>query len=290
MIKLCKPFPFAIIVAIVAANAHCASFTAEVSGTGKPVILIPGLGCSAEVWRETAAHLNKEGYQTHALTLAGFGGTKAIAGDHFLDTVREDLATYIRDKKLDHPVIIGHSLGGFLALWLSETNPDLPGRVISVDGLPFLTAIMNPAIEPEGVMAVAAATRKQFTSASDEQFKQMQRQSIESMVSSPENIEREMKVTAIADRAAFTEATLEMTVTDLRPELKSIKAPVLVLGAWIVYKEYGASHNSATQLYAAQFPNFPAVKLVMSDTAKHFIQLDAPDWFYNQVDQFIEAK
>jgi pimeloyl-ACP methyl ester carboxylesterase len=285
-----KSFTFAIIVAITTATAHAASFTVEVSGTGKPVILIPGLGCSAEVWQETVAHLNKEGYQTHALTLAGFGGTKPLPGDHFLATVREDLATYIRDKKLDHPVIIGHSLGGFLALWIAETNPDLPGKIISVDGLPFLTALMNPAITPEGAQNAGTATRKQFNAASDDQFHQLQKQSVESMVTSPENAARETKVAATADRAAFTEAMVEMTVTDLRSDLPKIKTPVLLLGAWIAYKDYGATHDSTTQLYAAQFANFPAVKIVMNDTAKHFIQLDTPDWFYNQVDQFLQSK
>lgn len=285
-----KPFAFAIIVGITTATAHCASFSVEISGTGKPLILIPGLGCSAEVWHETAAHLNKEGYQTHALTLAGFGGTKPIPTDHFLATVRQDLASYIQENKLDHPIIIGHSLGGFLALWIAETNPDLPSKIISVDGLPFLSAIMNPAITPEGVQNLVAATRKQFTSVDDAQFKQMQKQSVESMVTSPENVARELSVAATADRAAFTEAMVEMTGTDLRSQLPKIKVPVLVLGSWIAYKDYGATHESSTQLYSTQFTNLPTVKLVMNDAAKHFIQLDTPDWFYNQVDQFLQTK
>ncbi len=272
-------------------SAQPSSFTVEVSGTGKPVILIPGIGGSAEVWRETAVHLNSAGYQTHSVTLAGFGGTKPLPpSDHFLATVREDLASYIRDKHLDHPVLIGHSLGGFLVLWLAETNPDLPSKVISVDGLPFLTALMNPAVTPEGVKNATEATRKQFNSASDDQFKKLQHESLESMITSPANIDREARVAATADRAAFTEAMVEMTAIDLRSQLPTIKAPVLILGAWIAYKDYGATHASAQQLYATQFTNFPAVQLVMCDTARHFIQLDAPDWFYNQVDQFLQTK
>ncbi len=268
------------------------SFTVEVSGSGKPVILIPGLGCSSEVWRETVVHLNKEGYQTHALTLAGFGGVAPLPtpNDHFLATVREDLVTYIKTNKLDHPVVMGHSLGGFLALWLAETNPEIASRIISVDGLPFLTAIMNPTITPEGVKRVAADTRNQFESATDEQFKQRQRASVASMIVAPENVEREMKVAALADRNTETEAMVEMMSTDLRPQLTAIKAPVLVMGTWISYKDYGATHESGFQLYSAQFGNLPTVKLVMNDTSKHFIQLDAPDWFYNQVDQFLQGK
>ena len=72
--------------------------------------------------------------------------------------------------------------------------------------------------------------------------------------------------------------------------LPDLLALAWFLGAWIAYKDYGATHDSATQLYATQFANAPAIKLVMSDTAKHFIQLDTPDWFYNQVDQFLQSK
>jgi alpha-beta hydrolase superfamily lysophospholipase len=162
--------------------------------------------------------------------------------------------------------------------------------VISVDGLPFLTALMNPAIAIEGAQNVADATRKRLDAGSGDEFTKMQKQYVESMISAPENMQREVKVAATADRGAFTEAMVEMMLIDLRPKLPCIKIPVLVLGAWIAYKDYGATHDSTAQLYAKQFENFPAVKLVMNDTAKHFIQLDAPDWFYNQVDQFIQAK
>ncbi len=79
------------------------SFKVDVEGKGAPVILIPGLGCSSEVWRETVAHLNEKEFQTHALTIAGFGGTKPISTDHLLNTVRDDIAAYIEQNKLDHP-------------------------------------------------------------------------------------------------------------------------------------------------------------------------------------------
>lgn len=54
------------------------AFSVEVRGSGRPVILIPGLGCPASMWRDTVAHLHGLGYQTHALTLAGFAGKPRI--------------------------------------------------------------------------------------------------------------------------------------------------------------------------------------------------------------------
>src|SRR3954454_7320685 len=94
------------------------SFIVEVSGHGPAMILIPGLSCSGAVWNETVAHF-KDHFECHVLTLAGFAAQPRIEPP-FLETVRHDLATYIHDHHFNHPVIIGHSLGGLLALSLAS--------------------------------------------------------------------------------------------------------------------------------------------------------------------------
>ncbi len=264
------------------------SFKVDVEGKGAPVVLIPGLACSSEVWRETVAHLNGEGFQTHALTIAGFGDTKPIATDYLLATVRDDLAAYIRQNGLNHPVLIGHSLGGFIALSLAAKFPDLPGKVISVDGLPFLPAMINPAITPEGARNMAAGIKAQMlTPQTKEKREQTTRESLASMITSPENIDRETKVDVRSDQRTVAEAMLELMSADLRADMAKIKAPVLVLGTWIAYKDYGVTRASQIVAYKKQFERLPSAKIVVSETSRHFIQLDAPEWFYSQIDQFL---
>jgi len=57
-------------------------------------------------------------YQIHVLSLAGFAGVPRVAGP-LIENAREGLAAYIRTNHLEKPVIVGHSLGGFLAwIWL----------------------------------------------------------------------------------------------------------------------------------------------------------------------------
>src|SRR5262249_12529987 len=110
------------------------AFTVEVTGKGRPVILIPGLGCPASVWKTTAEHLAPS-YEVHVLSLAGFAGQPAI--DRAIPgAVKDDLIKYIQEHKLEKPVIIGHSMGGFVAFWLAEAAPALVGPVISVDSGP----------------------------------------------------------------------------------------------------------------------------------------------------------
>lgn len=265
------------------------SFTVDVEGQGRPVILIPGLSCSAEVWSGTVTHLNAEGFQTHALTLAGFGSTSPIHADNqYLQTVGDDLASYIEQNKLDHPILIGHSLGGFLVLWVAATHPNLPGKVISVDGLPYLAGVINPAVTPEGAKNMAASMAQGIASGSDDKYKADTKQTLEGMITSPQNVDRELKVALTSDRATSAEAMKEMMETDIRPEMSKIRVPVLVLGSWIAYKDYGVTHDSTLALYSKEFAGHPGTKIVLNDTSRHFIQLDAPDWFSSQVDAFIK--
>src|SRR5206468_2702470 len=74
-------------------------FAVKVTGSGKPMILIPGLACSGDVWDSTVAHF-KDRYECHVLTLAGFAGQPALKGDAaFSDTIVKGIAKYARDKK-----------------------------------------------------------------------------------------------------------------------------------------------------------------------------------------------
>ena len=82
------------------------SFVVKVTGQGRPIIFIPGLSCAKAVWDGSVAHL-KDRYECHVLTLAGFAGQPRIEPP-FLESVCKDLAKYIREHKLDHPVIVGH--------------------------------------------------------------------------------------------------------------------------------------------------------------------------------------
>lgn len=114
-----------------AAQARSAptSFRVSVHGKGKPVIFIPGLACGGEVWDATVAHLG-DNYESHVLSLAGFAGTPTIAAA-LLPTVHDELIHYIRDQHLVRPILVGHSLGGFMSFWIKIVAPVL---VIAADG------------------------------------------------------------------------------------------------------------------------------------------------------------
>ena len=123
-----------------AASAQPASsFGVDVHGTGAPVLLIPGLSSSGQVWDATVAAL-EDRYEVHVLSLAGFAGRPAVEGA-FLPRVRDDIVAYVRSHNLDRPAVVGHSLGGFLSFWLAASEPTLFGPIVAVDGVHCVSSV-----------------------------------------------------------------------------------------------------------------------------------------------------
>lgn len=272
------------LLAVPALAGNPPSFHVEITGKGKPMILIPGFASSGATWDSTVAHY-KDKYECHVLTLAGFAGEPRIDAP-LLETVRIDLAAYIRDKKMDKPVIVGHSLGGVLALWLAEREPSLVGPLVIVDSLPFLAAVMNPGATAESMKAPAEQMRKMFSGPPNEESEKRTETSIKAMVTKPADAETIVGWSRKSDRVAMGDAIYEMMTTDLRPDLDKITSPTLVIGTWIAYKQY-ATREQVEKNFRAQYEKLAHYDFVLEDTARHFVMLDDRDGFFQAVDRFL---
>ena len=264
-----------------------ASFHVDGTGKGPTMILIPGLASSGRVWDSTVARYSGR-YECHVLTLAGFAGQPAIDGP-FLETVRNDLAKYIRDKKLDKPIVMGHSLGGFLTLWLASKEPDLVGPLIIVDSLPFMGAIMDPKATPETAKPMAEMMKKQIDGPPGEESDKAVAAQIHSMVTGDADFNTIMGWSKASDRNAVGEGMYELMTTDLRTDIASIKSPTLVLGTWIGYKAY-TTRETVEKNVRAQYAALPGAQIQIMDTAKHFIMYDDPKGFFQAVDAFLKSR
>ncbi len=264
-----------------------AAFAVKVRGHGKPVLLIPGLSSSGAVWDGTVAHLS-EHYECHVFTLAGFAGQPRI-GEPFLETVRNAMADYIRQMKLDRPIIIGHSLGGFLALWLAAKNPELPGPLVILDAVPFLPAVFNPTATAESTKPMAEQMRTGMA-AGGEAFLKQSAAAVKKMVAGKENFDLVMSWAETTDPVAAADGMYDMFTTDLRLDVAAITAPVLVLGTWVAYRDNDADTETRGQVeknFISQYARLNGVKIALADHAKHFIMLDDASWFYRQLDAFL---
>lgn len=243
------------------------------------MILIPGLESPGAVWDGAVSHYQAR-YRMHVLTLAGFAGEPALPGLRLRD-VRDGVIRYIRENKLDRPVIVGHSLGGFLALWIAAAAPELTGPIVSVDGLPFLPALLNPAATAAAGLEDAERMRKLYASLGPAQMEAMARMALTQMISEPKNIEMATAWAAKSDSAFVGQAVYDLMATDLRGEMAEIRTPVLLVAAG---KALG---DRARQAYEEQVERARDRRVVVAPEALHFIMFDDPAFLWSAIDSFL---
>lgn len=261
----------------------------SIVGKGQPMILVHGMSCSADVWNEVIEHYKKD-YEIHLVTLKGFGNKESVESEHFLKEVRNELIDYVKINQLKNTILMGHSMGGFLSLWAASEAPDLFAKIISVDGIPYFPAIQMPGLTPERAQSMAQQMQANMKNVSEEAFAQQQNMIIAGMIATPEKREEVVEMGINSNRDVTTQAYAEMYTTDIRSEMSKVKTPVLVLGAWAAYEQYGSTKAAVESNYKAQCKDINNVKVAVADEAYHFIFYDEPEWFFNQVDRFLASK
>lgn len=252
------------------------AFADKISGHGRPVIFIPGLASPGSVWDGTVAHLGGR-VEAHVLTLAGFAGQPPIAAP-LMHAVRDQLVEYIRAEHLDHPIVVGHSLGGVLSIWLAETDPDIAG-IVDVDGMPFLPAAQDPNATAE----TAGPRGKQIgdTIAGGSDYAQNVKRFLSGMITKPDDLERIAAEAAKSDQATVGHAFGELFALDLRPDLGKIAIPVTIVAS----TDPDVPEATFAKAWHAQIDAIPHVDFTLVPGAKHFVMLDQPDAFYALLDK-----
>jgi N-formylmaleamate deformylase len=240
------------------------AFTAKVTGVGRAVIFIPGLACPGEMWDDTVERL--EGVQAHVLTLAGFAGTKPIKPPLVAKT-RKQLVRYIRSNHLKDPIIVGHSLGGFIAYWLAATAPDVVGGIVVVDAGPRYFADDEE----------ARLLRNTWAQAGDDELPVQIKTVFSWMTSDPKHVAPFIDQIAKSDRQTIGDAIFELVKTDITDKVGSITAPVL-----LVLADGGLQGR-----YRKQAAAIDDLQVIVVPKAKHFVMLDQPGPFARALSDFI---
>lgn len=269
------------------------SFKVQVTGQGRPMILIPGLMSSGDTWKSTVARY-QDRFRCHVLTLAGFAGVPPIK-DPLLATVRRELVDYIRAQQLDRPVIVGHSLGGTLALAIAAEHPALTGPVVIVDSLPFLAGAQMQAKTLDDAKAGIAAMRTYMSMQTPEQFQAFIKAgtATEFMVTKPADHDTIKQWGLGSDQRTVADAMADLMSMDLRMDVAKITAPTLVLGSWAglheQLKKYGIALSRAdvVRTFEEQLAKLPKLHFAIAESARHFMMYDDPQWFFAELDQFL---
>lgn len=92
-------------------------------GQGFPVVLLHGFCETHMIWSDLAVALSSR-YSVWMPDLPGFGESKSLQDGFSIEDVAEKVYTSLKEKGLDEFAIIGHSLGGYVALAMAAKHPE----------------------------------------------------------------------------------------------------------------------------------------------------------------------
>lgn len=256
-------------------GAQNKAFDVQVKGTGNPILLFPGFTCTGEVWDDLVSQLSKTN-ECHIFTFAGFGNVPAIEFP-WLSKIKEDLTSYISEKKLQRATIIGHSLGGTLGLWLATDEDSNFSKIIVVDALPSIGALMMPNFNPDTI-TYDNAYNQSILEMNSEGFDLMATQMASNMSL---NTEKHALIKAWilkADRKTYVYGYTDLLKLDLREQMTKITVPVTILAATQPYGEETVKKN-----YLEQYKNLENYSIKYATESAHFIMFDQPEWLLKAI-------
>jgi 3-oxoadipate enol-lactonase len=91
-----------------------AQLDVAVSGSGDAVVLLHGFPLSREIWDAQVRALS--GYRVVAMDLRGMGASRVIDGPYLMESLAGDVAAVLDALGIERATLVGHSLGGYVAL------------------------------------------------------------------------------------------------------------------------------------------------------------------------------
>ena len=255
-------------------------FEVAKTGTGKQaIIFIPGFASSGDVWNETRANFEKE-FTCYTFTMAGFAGVKPQPNASFKNWETE-IVNYIKANKIEKPIVIGHSMGGVLALAIASDYPELISKIVVVDALPCLAALRDPSFKSKENNDCSSMVN-QIGAMSEDEFLQMQKRNMAMLLADASKQDEVISWSMKSDRKTFSEMYCDFSNTDLRDKIVAIKCPSLIL------LEFGFSNFK--EPIEAQYKNLKTASFQYSNKGLHFIMYDDKEWYLAQLSNFVKSK
>ena len=258
-------------------------FSDEIVGQGPDILFIPGLASSRDTWKATAERL-KDRYRLHLIQVAGFAGEPARANGQgpVLVPTAEAIDAYLVEQHLAPTVVIGHSLGGTIVLYLAEHHPADLKKAMMVDTLPYYAMLM---LGPNATLAqatpIAEAIRSGKSKMTDAQHAQM----MAAMATSPADRAMIEGWSKASDPSVVQNALADDMELDLRSGLGAISTPVTL--AYADYVPLGAPKGRNDATYHAFYADAKTMTLVPVSSSLHFVMLDQPAQFNAALDTFL---
>ena len=252
--------------------------TIETIGKGKPILFLPGFTAPGSIWKETIQNLTLE-RESHLVSYAGFNGNKPIEMPWY-SNIKNALVEYIKENNMNNIIIVGHSMGGNLAVDIAAELNNKVSKIIIVEALPCMREIMMPNVPAENFY-YSSPYNTQMLNMDKAQFQGMATMMASNMTLKEDKKEIIKDWILKADRKTWVYGYTDLLKLDLRTVLNKIKCETLIIGASF------PDVVVAKQNYEDQYTNLTNKTIIMASNSKHFLMFDQPEWFYKTVNDFL---
>jgi pimeloyl-ACP methyl ester carboxylesterase len=248
-----------------------------------PVVLLPDLGAGPWEWAALIPHLSPA-RGVYAVSLPGTDGLDTAAPPLF-PRVEADIQTMLARLNVDHPVLIGHGLGGMIALALAEEQPDRFAAVVAVDASPVLPGTENDDYATRRAKAAAAAAVRRTPA----QFLAFAKKTASSDAIDAANADAIAAHLAQTAPGAFAQWSSEELAFDARPTLARIAVPIVAVAPTDTFQHDAADETQRKALVTKRFAGARSFTADVLGPARSFIMIDQPDAFASVVDTLLRA-
>jgi pimeloyl-ACP methyl ester carboxylesterase len=246
----------------------------EVYGRGRPVILLHGWLGSWGLWQETMGYLGRY-YRTYALDFWGFGesGKKRETYDvqDFVGLVNQ----FMEQLGIASAPLVGHSMGGTVSLSVAIRYPARTRKVVVVSSPVHGSSLAFP-LKLAGRQWIARLLFNMMWT-----FRLGVRMASPFICRDPrfpQMMDSDLTKTTVQ---SFLMSIASLRRTDLRPGLDAIKIPVMGM--------YGDRDNIVSpKQWQPLLKGVPHARIVRWEKAQHFIMLDTPQDFMEQLKNFLD--
>lgn len=259
---------------VLASKAWAAPFASRriavtTRGAGRDVVLIAGLASGPGLWNGVVGAL--PGYRWHLAHVRGFAGlaADANASGPLVQPLADEIARYIAAVGLERPAIVGHSMGGTLAMMLGLKG--LAGRLMVVDMLPEGAAMVGGTAQGMGFLADQLGQYFTGTKAGRAYLAQML---------------ADMPGARGSDPDVIANALRDLANVDLGPQLARLTAPMEVVYA---VGSDAAQAGEIGRTFRAAYAAKRGVRLVPIGPSGHVVMADQPARFNAVLGDFLKG-
>jgi pimeloyl-ACP methyl ester carboxylesterase len=245
----------------------------EVFGRGRPVLFLHGWLGSWRYWFPTI-EVVAEQFRTYSFDFWGFGDSRRKQTRESIQAYSDQVIRFMDALGVEKVMLVGHSMGGMVALKTALSYPDRIQRVATVgapidgDSLSWLLKLTDRPIFADGFARMPWLRRYLFRFFLGETSDPAVSEVLDDSVKSSANTLRY--------------AVSSMWRTDLTPELPRLRVPALIV--------HGGRDDIVNPNQADLFTDVAMAEVVMMPRSRHFPFLDEAEIFNDVLLRFLKAQ